>query len=123
MRFFPHTAARTERICVACVLLSFLVSIAAVGEPVGVPLPDRCYRSRGDRHVSGDDVPSCPDPEEESKVQRSFFKEKLNQCKKFSLCQALVTYMDNLADPTKNYFQDNAECEEACTDSECVFVF
>jgi hypothetical protein len=46
---------------------------------------------------------------------RSFFNSKRNICKKFSLCQSIATHLDEEADPTINYFQNVADCEQACT--------
>ena len=90
-----------------------MICAVAVGEPAGVPLPDVCHGPRGDRTISSDIPRKCRDVD---RVHRFFFQENENKyCKKYSLCQALATFMDELADPTKNYFQDLAGCEQACT--------
>jgi hypothetical protein len=48
-------------------------------------------------------------------VVRFFFNSKRNICKKFGVCQSIATHLDEEADPTINYFQNAAECEQACT--------
>ena len=68
-----------------------------------------CHGRRGDRTVSRECAGS------NGRVVRFFFYSQRNICKKFSLCQSIATHLDEEADPTINYFQNAAECEQACT--------
>jgi hypothetical protein len=95
------------KICVAFIVFSALPGVAATG---GVPLPDLCSGRRGDRTVSRECAGS------DGRVVRFFFNSKRRICKRFGLCQNIATHLDEEADPTINYFQNVAECEQACTD-------
>ena len=97
------------KICVAFIIFSALPGVAATEGIEGVPLPDLCLGRRGDRTVSRECAGS------DGRVGRSFFNSKRNICKKFSLCQSIATHLDEEADPTINYFQNVADCKQACT--------
>ena len=70
-----------------------------------------CLGPRGDRTVLGD----CPEQDTYDRVIRFFFH-KTKHCIKFSLCPTTATLLDELEQdpPTINYFQNLAQCEEAC---------
>ena len=100
------------KICIAILFFTSLPAVAGGEEVVGTPLPDVCLGRRGDRTVSRD----CPDQDTDDRVIRFFFH-KTKHCKKFSLCPSTATHLDEQEQdpPTINYFQDLAQCEDACT--------
>ena len=110
-----HFYLRRRDVCIAVVALhrAGADSGSAGGyNEVGVPLPEFCNTTRGDRTVNT----TCNEGAE--KVTRYFFHHT-KHCKKFGVCPTVATYLDQQADPTINYFQNSVDCEEACTNGKC----